>query len=172
MKSSTIYATIKAILGENFKEVHWEKLKHIDRYYIDQEERKYILICKIFKDTEDLMKNWELYQDEDIALKLQNVKYLNDDIRWDMYYLMIYKGEKDIDSLTRYEIERDRFCCKKLVIDGRSSISLNKGLKHKLPMLKIVSNSNDEVEIANDEHFFNIIQTKTGIDAKKVLNEL
>jgi hypothetical protein len=167
-----IYSILKEELGEIFIEEVSEELRYIDKYFIDIERTRYVIICKIFNDSQELYDKWELYQDEDIALSLQNNKFKNDDIRWDMYYLLIYKGDKKLDDLKGYEIERDRFCCKKLTINAQSEVLLRRDLKYKLPITGIYSNFTGEVDVANDEHFLKLVTEKTNLDIKSILKAL
>lgn len=169
MDNEQIYSILKEELGDKFIEVVTGELKFIDKYYIDQEKMKFVVICKVFEDAQELIEKWEYFQDEDIALKLQNKIFKNDDIRWDMYYLLIYKGDKQLDDLICYEIERDRFCCKKLIINAQSKILLSRDIKYKLPLTNIYSTFTGVFNVANDEYFLELINKKTNIDAKKVL---
>lgn len=172
MENDNIYKILKEVLGESFIEEAPDELKFIDKYYIDKERRKYVLICKVFSDDQELNDKWEVYQDEDIALRLQNEIFKNDDIRWDMYYLLIYKGHEEIDDLRCYEIERNRFCCKKLIFNAKSEVLFKRDLRYKLPITTIYSSFSEDVDVANDDYFFEIINKKCNIDAKKVLKIL
>ena len=172
MVNEKIYSILKEKIGDNFIEEKPEELKFIDKYYIDNERKKFIFICKVFENEQELLDNWEYYQDEEIALALQNKTFKNDDIRWDMYYLLIYKGDKSIDELKCYEIERNRFCCKKLIINAQSEVLFRRDIKFKLPLTDIYSSFNGQVDVANDEYFIEKIIQKSNLDVRKILELL
>lgn len=172
MEIKEIYRILKEKIGDDFIDESPKELNFIDRYYIDKERRKFILVCKVFKDEKELLDNWEYYQDEDIALILQNNIFKNDDIRWDMYYLLIYRGNKIIDQLKSYEIERNRFCCKKIVISAKSKDIFEQDLTLKLPITNIYLNFNGKVDVANEDYFFDSITKKANIDIKQILEIL
>lgn len=172
MENQEIYKILKEEIGDIFIEEISDELKFIDKYYIDKEREKFILICNVFENEEELINKWESYQDEEIALILQNNIFRNDDIRWDMYYLLIYKGDKRIDDLICYEIERDRFCCKKLIINAQSEILFRRDLKYKLPLTTIYSDFTGEVDVATDEYFLEIVNKKSNLDVRKILELL
>jgi len=172
VENEEIYKILKEEIGDNFIEEIPSELKFIDKYYIDKERKKFIFICKVFESEQELINKWEYYQDEEIALILQNNTFKNDDIRWDMYYLLIYKGDKHIDELKSYEIERDRFCCKKIIINAQAEILFKRDLKCKFPLTNIYSIFNEKVDVANDDYFLESITQKSNLDARKVLEVL
>ena len=172
MNNEKIYDIIKEYIGKDFVEESFDELKLIDKYYIDKEKEKFIFICKVFEDNIDLVNNWERYQDEKIALILQNKIFKNKDIRWDMYYLLIYKGSTELDELKCYEIERDKFCCKKLIINATTQELMREDLQCKLPVTNIYSNFSGNVDVANDEYFLEKVKIKSSFDVKKILEIL
>ncbi|GAA0180416.1 hypothetical protein SH2C18_31140 [Clostridium sediminicola] len=172
MDNTYIYSVLKEVLGKDFIEEISDELRYIDKYFIDIDRKKYIVICKIFDSVQELYDKWEFYQDEDIALKLQNYIYKNDDIRWDMYYILIYKGDQQIDDMKGFEIERDRFCCKKLIINAQSEVLFRRDLNYKLPIAGVYSKFTNDVDVANDELFFKLVNEKTNLDVKEIMDKL
>lgn len=136
------YININEIICEFFinelnlvKEID-EKIAGIGNnfYFIDKEKRKYLICYTLFKNGEELIEKWEEYQDEYISGYLQLEKFYNNDIKWDIYYLLIYDDEQMIDPEKELSIERDKFCCKKALISLSDSKGLIKQLKEKLPV--------------------------------------
>ncbi|MEL7635526.1 MULTISPECIES: ABC-three component system middle component 1 [Sporomusa] len=110
-----------------------EEMKYTKHYYIDKEIRRYILYPFIFNSKQEIISKWQLIQNEDIAIRLQSQLFPYKDIRWDMYFLLIYNGEDDIADDEIIAIERNKFCCKKLYIDARTKENIEGSLKAKLP---------------------------------------
>lgn len=105
-------------------------------YFIDEEKRKYLICYTLFESGEDLIEKWERYQDEYISGYLQLEKFYDNDIKWDIYYLLIYTDEQPINPEKELSIERDKFCCKKAIINLTNSKYLIEQLKEKLPVSK------------------------------------
>jgi hypothetical protein len=145
------------------KRVFDEKLRQTDCYYIDSEEKKYIFVCKVFTDKRQLMLEWESSQDEDIALYLQQKKYSNSDIRWDMYFVIIYIGDVQLDVEEFNTIEKDRFCCKKLVLNIKDENNLIEEFNNKLPFTKKYFKLSENNDAFSDSGFLKLLNNKSGI---------
>lgn len=105
-------------------------------YFIDKEKRKYLICYTLFKNGEELIEKWEEYQDEYISGYLQLDKFYDNDIKWDVYYLLIYNDEQLINVEKKLSIERDKFSCKKSIIHAINIENLIEQLKEKLPVSK------------------------------------
>lgn len=142
-----------------------DNLKHADGYFADSNEERYIFYCIEFDNKEQLLNSWQQKQDDDIALYLQSSKYLKKDIRWDMYYLILYTGEEQIDIDKCTKIERDRFCSRKVIIDAKTKTSLYSDLNKKLPFaLEEYYPSNNLCEVTN-EIFYSTLRSKANLDS-------
>ncbi|KXH86964.1 ABC-three component system middle component 1 [Sporosarcina sp. HYO08] len=141
-----------------------DMLKKCDCYYIDEEAKKYIFICKVFTSISDVILEWERSQDEDIALYLQQEKYANSDIRWDMYFVVIYLGNENLDKYTFDLIEQDKFCCKKLIIDMSSNSDIIAALNNKLPFSRDYFRLGDITDVFNDATFLKELNNKSGLE--------
>lgn len=104
-------------------------------YFIDKEKRRYLICYSLFESGEILIEKWEEYQDEYISGYLQLEKFYDNDIKWDIYYLLIYDSDQSINSEKQLSIERDKFCCKKSIINA-SRKKLIEQLKEKVPISK------------------------------------
>ena len=151
-----MYKELSSILGENFKIGDNEGNKYVDKFFIDTSEEKILLICKAFNSMQELLDTWEIIQNEDITLNMQRNKFKNQDIRWDMYFLIFYNGIEKFFDGDFYRIERVRFCCKKIIINAQSKDLLREYLEIKLPLLNKL-NTIDDTSIASDDYFFNCI---------------
>lgn len=120
------------------KESYDCNLKNISNkcYFTDSEERKYLICYSIFKDINELYERWESYQDEDIVLYLQSQKYKDNDIRWDIYYILINLNQSKIPAEYWMKIENDKFSCKKVYVSTESKEKIIEQLKQKLPTVK------------------------------------
>lgn len=141
-----------------------EKLTKTDRYYIDPEEEKYIFICKVYKEKNQLMLDWESSQDEDIALYLQQNKFANNDIRWDMYFVIIYIGDDHLGFEDFHAIEKDKFCCKKLVLNVKNEEDFFEDLNNKLPFTKGYFKLGDKNEVFTDSGFLESLNVKSELE--------
>jgi hypothetical protein len=172
VENNEIYDCIVENLGEDFTLYKYEGLKYMDKCYIDSTKKKYILICKVFDNIEELKSNWEQYQDEDVAIYMQNSLFKNDDIRWDMYLLLIYKGMEKLNYLESYKIEKDRFCCKKIILKAQTRIFFENELKQKLPMMKFYTDYTEAIDVADDKIFLDLMQKELDFDIRETLNIL
>lgn len=158
------------ICSLNLNKVKDKKLRYSDGYFIDREEKKYLIYMSVFSEKDELLKNWKLHQGEDIAFYLQKEKFPKKDIRWDCYYLLIYSGE-ELDEEIVSSIERDLFCSKKIIIHLNDDKELKKILNEKLPLtngyyLKAKTNA------ISDEDFFDNLRKRVGIGEDKLTNDI
>lgn len=164
MDKETVYFTVDEYFnGFGIQRITDEKLKKTDCYYIDPEEEKYIFVCKVFTHKSQLIMNWESFQDEDIALYMQQKKYANNDIRWDMYFVIIYIGDDQFEIEEFLAIEKDKFCCKKLVLHAKEEKELHKQLNNKLPLTKDYFKLGDNSEVFTDSGFLKLLNEKNGL---------
>lgn len=139
-------------------------------YFIDKNKIKYLICYTIFESITDLLSYWELYQNEFIASKLQMKTFSKNDIRWDIYYILLYNNEKYISPEIELSIERDSFCCKKVCINGFNKEELLEQLKDKLPISKnnyVTEDSN----IISYKEFITRLCKNLGISQDKILIE-
>ncbi|SDE07007.1 hypothetical protein SAMN02799630_04663 [Paenibacillus sp. UNCCL117] len=141
-----------------------EKLKNIDCYYIDSEEKKYIFACKVYHDKQSLFENWESDQDTDIALYLQNDCFSKNDIRWDIYFLLIYVGQDNLTLEEFHNIERDRFCCKKVVLSVSENTKVEEALNFKLPVTNNYYKLNKMENYITNESFLENLRKRASLD--------
>jgi hypothetical protein len=160
----TVYFTVDEYFNSfGLKRINDEKLKNTDCYYIDPKEEKYIFVCKVFTEKSQLIMDWESSQDEDIALYLQQKKYANNDIRWDMYFVIIYIGDDQFNIEEFHAIEKDKFCCKKLVLKAKCVNELFKEFNTKLPFTKDYFKLGDKKEVFTDSGFLTSLNDKSGM---------
>lgn len=138
-----------------------DKLRYTKYYYTDPEVRKYVLYPMVFHNTKELLEMWEIAQNEDIAAHLQSKVFPYKDIRWDMYFLLIYV-ETDLTDDNIVAIERDKFCCKKVLINAEDSTKFIEDLKAKLPFTDNYYPSNDTLTL-DDHEFFHELRKMTSL---------
>jgi len=154
----------------NLIKVKDSNIQLIDSYYTDERELSYVIACSIFKSKESLLSDWERQQNIDIAAYLQAKKYAAQDVRWDMYFLLINMDE-EIKIEEYLNIERDRFCCKKLLINASNKLLLKRDLNQKLPFTDEYYPSSPAV-INTDEYFFDKLREIMKLNAEIFNNEL
>lgn len=166
MEISTIDTCVSNYLGRFgiCKKVDIE-LKYTDTYYADREFKKYVFYSMVFNTRKDMIQRWETMQDEDIAIHLQSKVFPHKDIRWDMYFLLIYNGEEEIAEDELVTIERNKFCCKKIFVDGRTVESLENGLKAKLPFAKEYYPMKETL-LLTEQDFLSKLRRIAGLDDK------
>lgn len=139
-------------------------------YFTDENHLKYLVCFNIFKDIKELENKWEEYQNEDIATYLQSQKYYNNDIKWDIYYILIYLGDDRVPPEIWLSIEKDKFCCKKVFISSESKASIIEQLKQKLPMVKDYY-PYKKSRVINDKYFFEKVCEELKIPKDVVIND-
>lgn len=122
-------------------------------YFIDKENKKYIFCLSIFNSIEDLKNKWEEYQNEDIVLNLQSKKYFDNDIKWDIYYILGCNEDIYIKPELITNIENDKFSCKKVIINCKDRDEIIYQLKEKLPIVNDYYKLK-ELNITDDEYFW------------------
>lgn len=147
-------------------------LKHIDHYFIDETGEKYLFYYSYFEDFNMLMQFWQAIQDEDIAFYLQGQKFSRKDIRWDTYYIILYKNDKGIKEDIYVNIERNRFCCKKLILCAESEDTLISDLKSKLPFTTPDYYPESDLCLVSNEEFFNELRKIALLDERIFTNDL
>lgn len=148
--------TMKSVCDEN--------LKHCKSYFIDSSGEKYIFYCIFFDSVEELLNSWEEKQDDDIALYLQSVKYANSDIRWDMYYLLLYNGSETLSDDYYIKIERNRFCSRKILINTTDEATFIGDLSKKLPLTNPDYYPDSDLCLISNNEFFNELRKVAGLD--------
>lgn len=173
--------SIYSFVDDFFLKFDMEKIidprcKYIDCLYIDPNREKYIFACKIFDNKYEMFKNWELVQDHDIALYLQNELFSRNDIRWDIYYLLIYIREDDLTIDEYHFIEKDRFCCKKYVIKAKDQKELIENFNFKLPLTSNFYQLEKLNALITDDQFFQQLREKVtfnkNIISDRILSDL
>jgi hypothetical protein len=165
----------KDFIDDYFKELEYisiqdVELKLIDKYYIDNSQSKYIFACKYFDSKDNLQEEWEKAMDKDIALFLQNTKYSLSDIRWDIYFLILYSGEPlSYDEIS--SIERDKFCCKKLIIDVTSKDKFISEMKIKTCLTKEYFLLQDNWKITTEDEFISKLNENVRFQGSVFINK-
>lgn len=139
-------------------------------YFTDGKHMKYLFCFNLFMDIIELENKWDEYQNEDIASYLQSQKYYDNDIKWDIYYILIYLGEEKVNPEIWLSIEKDKFCCKKVFINAESKESIIEQLKQKLPMVKDYYPYNKS-SVINDKFFFEKVCEQLKISKNVVIND-
>ncbi|MCK4261121.1 MAG: hypothetical protein KAX49_19250 [Halanaerobiales bacterium] len=171
MDKMEIYSWLDDFFGiQGFKKVADENLKYVDHYYIDVDEKKYLFICKVFENKADLIDNWKIFENRDIALYLQNKKFAGKDIRWDMYFLLISKSKISAEDIAR--IERNKYCCKKFIINALSQERLKEELNLKLPFTDDFYKLDKLPIVSTAKEFFNQLREKNKLPEKFFTNDL
>ena len=92
-----------------------------------------VVTFALFLDENSLKVNWEKITSS-IAACIQG-QIDNVFIKWNLYLLLLCRTS--ISKETKYEIENDKFCCRKIVIEGFSKDDLSDKTKNKLISSKI-----------------------------------
>ena len=145
-----------------------DNLEHFDSYFTDLEAEKYLFVYSIFNSFKELEDNWKDYQNEDIALYLQNKLYKGMDLRWDIYYLLFYKSQSEISQSKIYDIERNKYICRKLVIPMRSKEEVISDLNLKLPISKNFYNLSQSTKSFSEKDFYEKLIKKMEIRNSKL----
>lgn len=173
LNASNVYSNIDEFFSKfNMEKIIDPRCRYIDCYFIDPNSEKYIFICKVFDDKSKLFNEWELAQDQDIALYIQNELFPRNDIRWDIYYLLIYFGEEELSIDEYHHIEKDRFCCKKYVINARTEQELINSFNFKLPLTLNFYQLDKLNNLITDEQFFEQLRNKVNFNKKILSDEL
>jgi hypothetical protein len=133
--------------------VNDDNLKHNKMYFVDEKGEKYLFYCAYYDDFNILNESWRLMQDEDIAFYLQGNKFARKDIRWDTYFIILYGNEKGMKEDTYINIERNRFCCKKLIFCAETEEILINELKSKLPFTTADYYPDNDLCLISNEEF-------------------
>lgn len=157
-------------LSKGFEKVIDKKLKFVDCYYIDKDRNKYVFVCKVFTQKQNLIKQFEECQDIDISY-LQGEVFTNQDIRWDMYFLIFYIGDEELNYEEYNHIEKDRFFCKKLIISVQNVEDLKEELNRKLPITSLYYNFNELSNGSIEQSFFDIFRREAHLDKKLFSDE-
>lgn len=177
LNASEIYSSIDNFFNKfDMEKTIDKRCEYIDCYYIDSNKEKYIFACKVFENKHELFAQWELAQDQDIALYMQSELFPRNDIRWDIYYLLIYIGEDEFGIDEYYNIEKDRFCCKKYVIKARTEQECIDNFNFKLPLTSNFYQLDKLSNLITDEEFFQELRKKVTFNkdilSDKVLSDL
>jgi hypothetical protein len=92
-----------------------------------------IVTFALFPDENSMKDNWEKITNS-IAAYIQG-QIDNVFIKWNLYLLLLCKT--NVSKEIKYEIENDKFCCRKIVIENFSKENLSDKAKNKLISLKI-----------------------------------
>lgn len=149
-----------------------EKLKYSKYYFTDCEHSKYLFYYKIFNSKEDLMNRWEEVENIDIALYLQGTKYNKNDLRWDMYYLLIYNGMEEINEDVYVRIERNRYCSRKIIISVHDYEQLLLELSKKLPLTDGRFYNSGDLCLYSNHEFFEEFRKVASLDRNIFTDEL
>ena len=87
----------------------------------------------LFSDENSLKSNWEKVVNS-IAACIQG-QIDNVFIKWNLYLLLLCKTT--VSKETKYEIENDKFCCRKIVVENFSKEDLSDNVKNKLISSKV-----------------------------------
>jgi hypothetical protein len=147
-------------------------LKHTKHYFTDEKSEKYLFYYSYFEDFNMLMQYWQAIQDEDIAFYLQGHKFARKDIRWDTYFILLYKNDKGIKEDIYVNIERNRFCCKKLILCAESEATLINDLRSKLPFTTSDYYPESDLCLISNEEFFNELREIALLDERVFTNDL
>lgn len=149
-----------------------QELKHLDSYFTDPEEKKFVFAWSSFNNFSQLNHNWEDYQNQDIALYLQNEKYGKQNIRWDIYYLLFYPAGENIDPAEIFKIEKDRHICRKIIIEYHNQDDLKEQLINKLPFSSEFYDSSTTTDNYTQREFYSRLKNKLGFEAAEIKNNL
>lgn len=173
MDNSEILRTLRNYLS-NFKisEVNDENLKHSNSYFTDPDHKRYLFYPIVFESQEEIIKGWELIENEDIAFYLQGIKYPKNDLRWDMYYLLLYKGEDEIKDDIYVKIERNRFCSRKIIISARNNEQFISDLSKKLPFTTAEFYPDSDLCLVSNHDFFEEFRKMAALDVGVFTDDL
>lgn len=149
-----------------------EKLKYSSNYYADAEHKKFLLYCQIFDTKKALLDNWEVIENEDIAFYLQGKKFAKHDLRWDMYYLLLYNGTENIDEDIYVKIERNRFCSRKIILLTLEEEQFSLELSKKLPFTNAEFYPDNDLCLVSNHDFFEEFRNIANLDKKIYTDDL
>jgi hypothetical protein len=173
LDKKSIYLTIETIFNKfQLNKIEDSSLKYCDFYYTDITEKKYIFVCKHFEDKTELISRWEEYQDKDIALYLQREKYAKRDIRWDIYFLLFYSGKEKITEEEYHKIEKDRFCCKKFIIDSEGKERIEEDFNRKLPFTSNYYGLDKIADTITDNEFYNLLRDEAKLSKETISDSM
>lgn len=171
-KSDGIYKKLEDYVLDiqEYDKIIDDNMKHVDCYYIDKKRERYIFICKVFSTKTDMLSRIGDCQDEDIVY-LQGEVFTNQDIRWDMYFLIFYTGSENLSIEEYHKIENDRYFCKKLIINAQDDDMLKSELDLKLPISKSYYDF-DKLDYCfdSDKKFFEILKREGRLEADEFPN--
>ena len=170
------YDNIREFIDGYFKEfgiykIKNSKLKYADGFYSDENLKKYAFYFQIFNKKATMLDTWQNIQDEDIALYLQNELFPYNDIRWDIYYILICVDDKPILENEFLLIEKNKFCCKKIVVDGRTIETIKESFQSKLPFTKDYYPMDNAV-LVDGERFLDELRKIASLDVNIFTNEI
>jgi hypothetical protein len=164
--SLALYEELDAMFSmKGFEKEADPNLELVDCYYIDADRNKYVFVCKVFTRKSDLFGQFEYCQDVDISY-LQGKVFTNQDIRWDMYFLIFYIGDEELSYKEYNRIEKDRFFCKKLIITAKNVEDMKQELNRKLPVTGSYYNFDELSKTGVEQSFFEIFRRMAGLDKK------
>jgi hypothetical protein len=117
-----------------------------------------IIIIKKFNSTKDLAVKWKEtvhFTAGYIQNKLSLLGF-KDEVAWDIYIVFII--DFDLNPALVSEIEKDKYCCKKYVIDSRDFPEVKDAISSKIALF-----SNFKLDATNDTMNFNDSQIKMKI---------
>ena len=172
-ESKEIYKNLEQIIfnNNNFKKITDINLKDADCYYMDSSGKKYVFICMVCDNKTHLYEQMNDCQDKDITY-LQSKVFANQDIRWDMYFIILYRGSEDLNFDEYNQIEKNRFFCKKLVIRSASYEMMLEDLNRKLPVTGAYYSFDAEMNTLNpDTSYFEIFRKEAGLDKDRFTDD-
>lgn len=173
LSAFNVYSNINDFFsGFKMEKIIDPKFNYIDCFFIDEQKEKYIFVCKVFSEKYELFNEWEIAQDQDIALYIQNELFPRADIRWDIYFLLIYVGTEDLSIDEFHHIEKDRFCCKKYIIKARSKEELLENMNLKLPLTSKFYELDKLNNLITDDQFFEELRKKVNFNKEILSNRV
>lgn len=138
---------------QDFNISDYIKIADIDRHDYDQilKSNENIIVIKEFSGQAELLQKWEetMYF---VAGYLQNKLLeldLNDKYMWNIYIAYLINGSNDLNL--KLSIERNKFCCKKYVVDWNGYSSKEEALLNEVPILANIDFKIEEDIFLNED---------------------
>ncbi|MFL0266817.1 ABC-three component system middle component 1 [Candidatus Clostridium radicumherbarum] len=127
-----------------------------------------LIIIKKYKTLNELKDNWkeQMYFVGGYIQNKFDMLNLPESCLWNTY--IIYLVNFDVSTQLKIEIETDKFCCKKYVIDTRNKVSESEAIIEELPALTSLCIRSNICEVINDETTIKKLFVSTGEINEKI----
>jgi len=114
----------------------------IDEIFISEKIINKIICIKQFDKKEEFEDNWKESVHFTAGYIQSNLEKFDfeEDMAWDIYLIFLINFQIDLEF--KNQIERDKFCCKKYVVDIRDYSSHEEAIKDRIPLFADFNSKN------------------------------